>query len=331
MKKYIFDFTKIQTGDILLLNVDPRLSAIMKDKTGSVYHHAILYTGGSSHIHSNKGPGVQAENTRRMLFESNEAAIALRAKDLEDPNFIRDVVDIARTKVGTEYSMDEARRTVQEHTETYFDPNRQFCTRFVAQAYAEAGLQIVDDPNYCTPFDLTSSEKMVVVNDVLTEASAEQIEYASEENTVLSQQIAIHNHIFSNAREITGKDIQTFNQLTEHLLSDPKHDKEITALIENSGYLELWRIDVQNNPGSYDFQIAIKEIDKEDWLTASAQLENMSLTNLERYETNLYFYKQQYNFKQLAYLKMHISLYEQLVEVANKMLDVAQKLETAAQ
>lgn len=53
----------------------------MKDKTGSVYHHAMLYTGGSSHIHSNKGPRVQAENTRRMLFESTEAAIALRAKD----------------------------------------------------------------------------------------------------------------------------------------------------------------------------------------------------------------------------------------------------------
>ncbi|GEJ45966.1 MULTISPECIES: hypothetical protein [unclassified Chryseobacterium] len=165
----------------------------------------------------------------------------------------------------------------------------------------------------------------------MTEASDEQIAYAREENTVLSQQVAINNHIFSSAREITGKDIQTFNQLTEHLLSDPEHDKAITALIEKSGYLELWRLDMQKNPGSNDVEIAIKEIDQEDWLTASGQLEDTALTNLERYKTNLFFYRQQYQTKQLTYLEMHIRLYEKLVEFAKKMLDVARKLETAAQ
>ena len=86
---------------------------------------------------------------------------------------------------------------------------------------------------------------MVVINDVLTDASDKQVAYAIEENTVLTHQIAINNHIFSNARKITGADIQTFNQLTEYLLSDSKHDKEITALIEDSGYLTLWETDMK--------------------------------------------------------------------------------------
>lgn len=105
MKKYIFDLSKIQQGDILLINVDPRLSAIMKKHTGSEYHHAMLYTGNSSHIHSNKGPGVQAENTIRRLFDSPEAAIALRLKNTEHKDLVNNIVDRARTKIGTEYSI----------------------------------------------------------------------------------------------------------------------------------------------------------------------------------------------------------------------------------
>src|SRR5690606_26738519 len=173
MSKYIFDLNKIQEGDILLLNVDQRISAIMKEKTGSVYHHAMLYTGGSSHIHSNKGPGVQAENTVRMLFDTPEAAIALRLKDTVDHFSLSKVIDNARVKVGTEYSGDEAKRTVLGYTEVDFDPNRQFCTRFVAQAYAEGGVKIVEDPNYCTPFDLINSEALVIINDILKEANAD--------------------------------------------------------------------------------------------------------------------------------------------------------------
>lgn len=330
MKKYIFDLIKIQAGDILLLNTSPRHSVIMQENTGSVYHHAMLYTGNSSHIHSNKGPGVQAENTLRMLFDNPESAIALRLKDSEDLYLISKIVDNARSKVGTEYSGEEAKRTVQGHKEEDFDPNRQFCTRFVAQAYAEGGIRIVEDPNYCTPFDLTSSEKMVVINDVLVEASDEQIAYASEENTVLNQQIKINNHIFSSARKITGADIQTFNQLTEYLLSDPEHDREITELIENSGYLDLWKIDVQKNPGHFNFKTATEEIDKKNWLAVSSQLEQIARSSINRYETNLFAYKLQYRTMPLAYIAMQIKLYENLVKVANQMLDVANKLELAA-
>ncbi|WP_398456045.1 YiiX/YebB-like N1pC/P60 family cysteine hydrolase [Sphingobacterium thalpophilum] len=331
MKKYIFDLTKIRAGDILLLNVDPRYSAIMEKNTGSAYHHAMLYVGESSHIHSNKGPGVQAENTLRILFDSPGAAIALRLKNPEDFFLISRIVDVARTKVGTEYSGEEAKRTVQGHTEADFDPNRQFCTRFVAQAYMEGGIQIVEDPNYCTPFDLTSSEKMAVINDVLTEASDEQVAYASEETTVLSKQIAINNHIFSSARKITGADIQTFNQLTEYLLSQSEHDKEITAIIEKSGYLELWKTDMQQNPQYYDFETAIKIFDKKHWLSVSSQLEAIAKRNLYRYEINLSAYKEIYVSHPLAYIDMHVKLYDKLVEGANKILEVAQKLREAAE
>lgn len=85
----------------------------------------------------------------------------------------------------------------------------------------------------------------------------------------------------------------------------------------------------KKNPRYYDFETAIQEIDKKYWLSASSQLENMARTNLYRYETNLFVYRQQYEIKPLAYIEMHIRLYKKLVEVANQMLDVAQKLKAA--
>ncbi|WP_294307362.1 YiiX/YebB-like N1pC/P60 family cysteine hydrolase [uncultured Chryseobacterium sp.] len=330
MNKYIFDLNKIQEGDILLLNSDPRLSAIMKDKTGSVYHHAMLYTGGSSHIHSNKGPGVQAENTRRMLFNNIEDAIALRLRNPKDDYLIRQIIDRARTKIGTEYSGEEAKRTVQGHSESDFDPNRQFCTRFVAQAYAEGGVDIVKDPNYCTPFDLTNSEALLVIDDVLKVASLAEVSYANEENTVLDKQIQINNHILSNVRKISQEDIQTINQITEYVIANPLHDEEITALIEQSGYLDLWKIDIEKNPKNYNFEIFIKEVEEKKWLSASLKLADTAKRSLQRYETNLHFYTQQYKIHNLAYIKMHIKLYEKLVEITNQMMDVAKKLEVAA-
>lgn len=330
MKKYIFDLSKIQEGDILLLNTDPRFSKIMKSKTGSIYHHAMLYTGTSSHIHSDKGPGVQAENTSRMLFDSPQSAIALRLKKNKDFHFISKIVDVARTKIGTEYSVEEAKRTVQTDIEDDFDANRQFCTRFVAQAYAEGGVNIVEDPNYCTPFDLTNSADLVVINDVLKIASDDQVAYASEENPILKHQININNHILSSAREITKRDIQTFNQLTEYLLLNPVHDQEITVLIEESGYLDLWKIDMQKNPRNYDFELFIEEVEKKHWLSASIKLAKNAERNMHRYETNLYFYKEKYVNNRLAYINIHIKLYEKLVDITNQMTDVAKKLEVAS-
>ena len=86
----------------------------------------------------------------------------------------------------------------------------------------------------------------------------------------------------------------------------------------------------EKNPGYYDFETAIQEIDKKYWLSASSQLENIARTSLYRYETNLFAYKQQYEIKPLAYIEMQIRLYKKLVEVANQMVDVAQKLKAAA-
>ena len=320
---YIFNLNKLEKGDILLINVDPRISVIMKEKTGSVFHHAMLYTGESSHIHSNKGPGVQAENTLRMLFQKADAAIALRLKDKENIKFIQIIVDMARSKVGTEYSGEEAKRTVLGYSDEEFEYNRQFCTRFVAQAYAEAGLNIVTDPNYCTPHDLNNSEHFIVIKDILREARKEDIAYANENDTPLHKQIEIHNQILAYARKVSETDIQTFNQLTSYLLSHPEHDEEISAFIEKSGYLDLWREDMEKNPAYYDFTAFSTTFEKEVWPSVSNTLANIASENTYRYQTNLNYYKEFYGSIKLRYLKMQIDLYEILVVVSEKMADVA--------
>lgn len=83
--------------------------------------------------------GVQAENTVRILFDTPEAAIALRLKDTEDHYLLSKIVDNARAKIVTEYSGHEAKRTVSGRKEEEFDPNRQFCTRFLPRLMLRVG------------------------------------------------------------------------------------------------------------------------------------------------------------------------------------------------
>lgn len=322
-KKYVFDLSKLEMGDILLLNAVPRYSAIMQRNAGSIYHHAMLYVGGSSHLHSDKGPGVQSDNTSRMLFEKPDAAIALRLKDPKNKVFIEGVIAHARAKVGTEYSSDEAKRTIAEHSDEEFEANRQFCTRFVAQSYADGGLVVVPDPNYCTPLDLTNSEYFIIVGEVLIEANQQQIDYAAEVNPPLKKQEQITKDILKYARDLTGKDIQTFNQLTDWLMEHPEGDEEITSFIKKSGFLEMWKEDMERNPEHYYLQAFQQNIEKKHWRSAAKQIYDLAENNMYRYSINFVAYESYYQHRKLKYIEIHIELYQNLILAMQQMKQVA--------
>jgi hypothetical protein len=319
---YVFDLTKLQAADILLINTSERFSAIMQRKTGSIYHHAMLYVGNSSYIHSDKVPGVQADNAMRMTFDNLEAAIALRIRNDSDVD-LNSVINNARAKVGTAYSVEEAIRTVKEPSEEDFESNRQFCTRLVSQAFAEAGLRVVPDPDYCSPQDLINSEHFYVVKNILKSPNKEELEYAQEENTVLTRQTNIHNEILSKSRSLTGEDIQTLNQLSEYVIAHPELDNKISDVLVDSGYLHMWQLELEKNPHHYDFKAFTEHVESKYWLSASEKLSKVAEANNERYSTNLSFYTCAYNEKQLRYLKLHVTLYSILVHQCAKMRNVA--------
>ena len=310
---YIFDLSKLRAGDILLINTSERFSKIMLENVGSPYHHAMFYVGDSSMIHSDKGPGVQSVNILRRYFEKDDAAIALRPKRNVSDRIIHAAIDHARNKIGIEYSDKEALRTIKEHTAEDFEENRQFCTRFVAQVFASAGLKLVEDPDYCSPFDLENSQYLDVVTGVLKEANEKELEYAMEKNTVLEKQIGITNEVLSKSRAVSNEDIQTIEQLSDYMEAHPDKDEQISLILEESGYLEMWKWEREKNPFHYKYKSFTEKYEKKYRRSVGIQLLNTAKELEYRYSINFMAYNRKYDETGLRFFKLLKELYQNLL------------------
>ena len=324
--KYILDPEALEKSDILLSRSDDRESRIIRQASSSEYSHAIIYVGDYSCIESN-GLGVQAQNIQRMLFDNIEDVLVLRLIDYPGQKPINDVVEYARQKVGTEYSTGEARvaLTKSQTSEVAKETNRQFCTRYVAQSYAHAGIKLVDNTDYCSPADIQKSTLLRIVPNVLIAATEAQIKFAVSENP-LNRQEEIHNFIFESTREQTGKDIQTFEQLAKHLLENPDDDEKITQIVRASGYLEMWKLDSQNNPENYDYDAFVKYFeDPEQRRYIGREIINREPEIRARFEVNLQTMEFGYRFYQQEYFRVMIDLYNQLIILSNQRQTVGRK------
>jgi hypothetical protein len=250
---FILNYSILQKGDILLVRHDDRQSEVIRRLSNSDYSHAMLYVGVYSCIESD-GLGVQSGNVQRMLFGSANDALVLRLSEEAPHEIIQQIETFARQKIGTEYSTSEARLATTGSGMDAREQNRQFCTRFVAQAYAEAGITIVANPDYCSPGEISHSPLLSIVENALVKASEEQIAFARQKETSLTKQTEIHNLILESARNLSGQDIQTFEQLSRYVIDHPENEESIIAVTKESGYLEYWKGDVEKNPQHYDAQ-----------------------------------------------------------------------------
>lgn len=313
---YLIDLTKIETGDIILTRSNSRESIVIREYTKCDYSHAILYVGVSSCIESD-GLGVQSQNIQRMLFENSNDAVALRLKDKKLKVLLPNTTIFARQKIGTEYSGAEAQLARHEVKLKAKEENRQFCTRFVAQAYFESGIKIVNNPDYCSPKDILESLQLDQINGILKKANDKEIAFANEKNTLLEKQIAVHNYILESSRNITGKDIQTFENLSKYVLENPNNEKDITDIIEKSGYLELWKIEFEANPWHYNYNEFLKHyknpIQRKEVGLLFATTEKQTR---ERFLMTLNTLKFGYSLYKQRYFEIQIELYEKLISLS---------------
>lgn len=245
-------------GDIILIKSDSRLSRKIRDKSNSEFSHAMLYMGNSSYIDSDGG-GVQANNIERLVFEQLEDVAVLRLIDNREK--LPQIESFARSKIGTEYSLREAIGASDENKAfEAMEPNRQFCTRFVTQAYNSAGINLVDNYNYPIPDDILNSKLLMRLEDIVREAYQAEIEFARSESP-LKKQTDIHNSIFKEARRISKLDIQTFDQLYDLVIKHPEYDEELTEVVGKSGYLYMMENDLKENPWHYDSKLFLKHYD----------------------------------------------------------------------
>ncbi len=323
---YILDYENLLPGDIVLVKGD---SERIRKLTKSDYSHAFLFVSNSSCIESD-GLGVQSFNPQRKLFDNVGDAIVLRLVNVDNRESIIDLATkYARNLVGTEYGTSEARKVVtgmQDEVEL----NKQYCTRLITQSYDYGGIQLTDNILFPSPNDIIHSTLLEKI-DGIREALEKEIEYAKTP-TPLDLQVEAINKILETARNLTnGKvDIQTFNQLDEYLLEarDVEFDKMISAVLMESGFLNLWKIEEEKNPQHYNFDEFEKYYQTPDQIFRAACFLYNELNSItpHRYYINRYGYYQYYQEFPAEYFKLHIELYENLVSQLELREDVLRQV-----
>lgn len=313
---YLINIDVVQEGDIILFRSSSETSKLVRKITNSQYSHAIMYVGVGSIIDSD-GYGVQSNNIQRLLIENPDDIVVLRLKNSSLHNKLGLVEEFARRQIGMQYSTSEARLSALKKESEAKEPNRQFCTRFVAQAYNSAGIKLVNNPSYCTPEEVLDSSMLFKVTDTVREANKKEVEYAHSENP-LHKQMEIHNKILNKAREISGQDIQTFEQLTQLIIQHAEYDNEMTEYIKHSGYLYMMEEDREKNGWRYNAEEMIKFFNNPKLAIANAMFyaETESKTRQRLYQT-IYTFRQYNKIVPRKYFDMEIELYQRLIEFSN--------------
>lgn len=318
---YIFDINKLQPGDIILQRYEGDTnSEKIREKTGALYSHAMLYLGQGSIIEA--GDIVETNNPVRILIEDPKSVGVKRLKhEYYNDDLIINAIVYAREAYGTEYSVMEAFRALKKPA-IAVEPNRQICTRLVAQSFAKAGLSLVDNSDYCTTKDIEDSPYLYDVEDFLKEATQEDIDFTDSYN-VLEDQTKFTKEVLENASTLLGEDVQTIEQLTNMACKYPDKAEELCVIVRDSGYLDLWKLEKDAHPYEYSTELfAEKYIDH----LSAAVHQTIEVNNhlKQLYEQNLLFL--QFGcclYGENSFLDMMIELYKNLINLCNQRSMVA--------
>ncbi len=169
MKK--LDEASLKVSDIILTTTTAAVSKAIRLATRSDISHAMVYVQDHSVIDAT-GEGVQARNTQRLFFEDDCFVYALRLRAGLTEEQVQAICTFVRGQIGTQYSKKEAIRTALGGAQEW--TRKQFCSRLVDQAYAAAGIKLVDNPHFCSPADLKASPVLTEVQNATIPVTAEQ-------------------------------------------------------------------------------------------------------------------------------------------------------------
>lgn len=284
------DHTKLKPGDVLLTRSQLGLnSAMIRLATWGKFSHASLYLGAGSYMDSTPD-GVHSGNLHRLIFAQNNYVKVLRLKDeYQNNNVITDTCEYVRSKFAQEYGKAHAFMSVPwakaKGTDTQ---NRAFCSRLVANAFSFSGVTVVENPNFASPEDLNRSAFFEEVIDVTITANEQELNAPFEKGTILEQQKEVTNTLFSEFRNLSGKDIQTFEQAILATIENNALDQKFTKAIEDSEYYDLKNKAFATVPWIKDPKQFIAQGNFKDFddFKERVQIELRSFTyNLIRYET----------------------------------------------
>lgn len=317
---YKYDLSKLLLGDILLERYLDKTSILICETSKSNYSHALLYVDDSSVIEA--GDTVEANNLSRHLIEDKDTVCALRLKpEFYDEGLISCAIIHARRLVFTAYSKSEARQTMHRPKGAK-EPNRQICTRLIAQSYEAAGISLVENADYCTIRELEDSNKLYVLKNILVKATEEDIEFADSPN-VLINQAEIQVQLMKSVSKILCEDVQTLEQLSRYVVVHQDKADVVADVVKASGYLDMWKLEKDYNPHFYNpVQFAKKfandiEAAAIQTIYANDKLEITYQQNLRCMQEGITLYGKN------AYFDQMIELYEKLLELCTQRTNVA--------
>lgn len=252
LRPRVFVAGLIQPADIVLTTTPERLSQTIRKVIGSDISHAMICVGNSSVIDST-GDGVHARNLQRLILEPGCAGHVLRPVNPLTPDQLRSVISFVRAAVGTRYTMTGAAKSALAG---FVAGHRQFCSRLVAQAYRNAGVNLVSDADFCHPGELLKSVVLVEVPNVLRNLSPEEEADWRENIDNVQAMRDSTNALLGEARKLCPE-IESLNDIDAYLIEHPEGDAHLVEALRSSRYLELWRDEFERN--SWQYNVALME------------------------------------------------------------------------
>lgn len=320
------DFRQLQPGDILLTTSQGATSWSVRTGTKSDISHAMLYVATSSVIDSTSD-GVHARNLQKVFYEDDCAIYALRPIKHLTVEEMRTITAYARSVVGTKYALREAVRSVTKPKGS--GGVRQFCSRLVARAYLEAGIQLVDNPDFCTPEQLKGSPLLQELPSPAVEISADEIAEIESRPNRANGMVQVTNAFLKQVRSFAPQ-IESINDALEFLVPNQGFDDQVLAALKSSGYLDFWQRERQEFSWRYDLE-AMKELASND-PSLLPDFTNYCLDSLrgiangdfDHWDKSLHEWRQIAQSSRLKSFLAMAQLYEKLVEGVQLRRSVAE-------
>lgn len=324
MKK--IDFRNLRPGDILLTTSHAPQSWSVRRGTKSDISHAMLYAGSSSAIDSTSD-GVHARNLQKIFYEDDCAVHALRLIQAVTLGEVEEVIHYARSATGTPYALREAVRSAVKPKGT--GSERQFCSRLVARAYASVGIQLVNNPDFCTPEELKSSTLLQHLPNPTVEITEEEIASFKSRPDRVAGMIAATNKFLDRVRSF-APEVLTINDAFEYLAANQAADSQFYDGLKQSGYLDYWREERQEFLWRYDFE-AMNQFASENHVHEDVSgycritLKDYKNGAFRHWDQSLIAFREIAKANPLQSHKAMVALYENLVEGSRLRVAVASR------
>lgn len=312
---YILNYNELKLGDIILDRNDSRESQIIRKAINGDYSHARLYVGGT--IMESEGLGVQSVNPQRILYTKQEDVVVMRHISTTTEQIAR-VCEFARSEFGKEYSAKDAKKRINKSV--IEEPNREFCSRLVAQAYEYAGCPICNNAAFCNPENIHHSETLVIIPNMTHVASKEELNMATSDGYMKMEddsnaQLLIWAGLLQNMRNVSGDkdcDIQNETQLIQYLLTHPHCDDAFTKILRESEYFVIWKHYEETHPWEFESELFAQKYGAQASLMARKILSSQSPIDC---------WERQYNLYYKLVERCHFNLFVAFLEMYKNILD----------